>query len=182
MKSKETAHDVTFVWADCEPVGPVVIQSKRLTLVLQTTEEVLAHIEGMSPAVRAQVSPDWLARVRTSTAADPWIHAFRIKDRLSGAIIGTCGYKGPPDSQGAVEIAYGVDPDYLGRGYATEAARALVDFAFDYDCVRIIRAHTLRGNKASEQVLTKCGFVQIGEVADPEDGLVQRWERVKRSP
>lgn len=157
----------------------VVIQSERLMLVLQTTAEVLANIEAMSPEDRAQVSPEWLARVRASTAADPWTHAFRIKDRHSDAVVGTCGYKGPPDSQGVVEIAYGVDPDYQGRGYATEAARALVDFAFDNDGVRIIRAHTLSDNRASEQVLIKCGFFHVGEVVDPEDGLVQRWERGK---
>lgn len=162
-------------------MSEVVIQSERLTLVLQTTEEVLANIQAMSPADRAQVSPDWLARVRASTAADPWTHAFRIKERRSGAVIGTCGYKGPPDSQGIVELAYGVNPDFQGHGYATEAAKTLVDFAFDNDGVRIVRAHTLPGNRASEQVLTKCGFVPVGEVVDPEDGLVQRWERAKQS-
>ncbi len=162
-------------------MSEVVIQSERLTLVLQTTEEVLANIEAMSPADRAQVSPDWLARVRASPATDPWTHAFRIKERRSGAVIGTCGFKGPLDSQGIVELAYGVDPDYRGSGYATEAAKALVHFAFGNDDVRIIRAHTLPDNKASEQVLIKCGFVQVGEVVDPEDGLVRRWERTKRS-
>ena len=97
----------------------------------------------------------------------------------SGTVIGSCGYKGPPNLEGVVEIAYGVDTDYQGRGYATEAARALVDFAFDDDHVRLVRAHTLPDNGASAQVLTKCGFDQIGEVVDAEDGLVCRWERCR---
>lgn len=155
------------------------IQSERLSLVLETPEEILARIEALSPADKAEVSPDWLARVRASTLADPWIHGFRIVDRASGAVIGSCGYKGPPDPQGVVEIAYVVDPNYQGRGYATEAARALVDFAFGNNGVRLVRAHTLPGNGASAQVLTKCGFEQIGEVVDAEDGLVWRWERTR---
>lgn len=84
--------------------------------------------------------------------------------------------KGPPDQGGVVEIAYGVDPEYQGRGYATEAARALVNFAFRSGQVCLVRAHTRAENNASMRVLAKCGFEPIGEVVDPEDGLVWRWE------
>ena len=157
-------------------MSEVVIETERLKLVLQTTEEVLARIETMSPADRAEVSPEWLARVRYSTAADPWTHGFSILDSASGTVVGSCAYKGPPDAEGVVEIAYGVEPDYTGRGYATEATMALVDFAFDNTQICLVRAHTQPANDASAQVLTKCGFERIGEVVDPEDGLVWRWE------
>lgn len=160
-------------------MNKLVIESERIRLVLQTPEEVLAQIDALDPAVRAEISPDWLARARASTVADPFTHGFRMVDRASGAVIGSCGYKGPQDVDGVVEIAYGVDPDYEGRGYATEAARALVDFAFGSDGVLVVRAHTLPGNGASARVLTKCAFDHIGEVVDPEDGLVWRWERKK---
>lgn len=152
------------------------IPTDRLTLVLQTTEEVLAHIEALSPADRAEVSPAWLARVRTSTGEDPWTHAFSMVERASGTVVGSCAFKGPPDPDGAVEIAYGVDPEYQGRGFATEAAEALIDFARRSDGVRLVRAHTLPGNSASTRVLEKCGFECLGEVVEPEDGLVWRWE------
>ena len=160
-------------------MSEMTIQSARLGLVLKTPAEVLARIEALSPADRAEISPDWLARVQASTAADPWIHGFCIVDRASGAAIGTCGYKGPPDAEGVVEIAYGVEPECRGRGYATEAAMALVDFALGNDGVRLVRAHTLPDNAASAQVLRKCGFKQVGEAVDDEDGLVWRWERTK---
>jgi len=160
-------------------VSEVVIQTQRLRLVLQTTEEVLAWIEALSPEVKAEVSPEWLERVRASTAADPWTHGFSVRDRISGIIMGSCGYKGPPDSDEVVEIAYGVNADCQGRGYATEAARALVEFAFGSGQVRLICAHTQPDNGASMRVLAKCGFERVGEVIDPEDGLVWRWE-VKR--
>jgi RimJ/RimL family protein N-acetyltransferase len=77
-----------------------------------------------------------------------------------------------------VEIAYGVVPSYERRGYATEAAKALVAFALERVDVTSIRAHTKPENGPSGRVLAKCGFQQVGEVIDPEDGLVWRWERV----
>ena len=155
----------------------VVVPTERLDLVLESTEAVLARVEAMSAANRAEVSPHWLARLRAAEAADPWTHGFAMVARADGAIVGSCGYKGPPGPEGVVEIAYGVDPSHRGRGYATEAAQALVAFAFGSGSVRVVRAHTQPGNGASERVLTKCGFARGGDVVDPEDGLVCRWER-----
>jgi ribosomal-protein-alanine N-acetyltransferase len=52
-----------------------------------------------------------------------------------------------------VEIAYGIAPSYEGRGYATEAARALVAFALERVDVTSIRAHTRPENNSSGRVL-----------------------------
>ena len=82
---------------------------------------------------------------------------------------------GPP-RDGVVEIAYGVAPDFEGRGYATEAARALVDIAFQSSEVKRVIAHTLERTNASSRVLLKTGFQCAGQVIDPEDGAVWKWE------
>jgi ribosomal-protein-alanine N-acetyltransferase len=92
-------------------------------------------------------------------------------------MIGMCGLAGPPDSDGAVEIAYSVAPIYQGKGYATEAARALIDYAIHDRRVRTIRAHTLAEVNASTRILEKCGFKKVGEMLDSENNLVWRWER-----
>jgi RimJ/RimL family protein N-acetyltransferase len=76
-----------------------------------------------------------------------------------------------------VEISYGIDPDHRGKGYATEAAAALVSYAFGDSRVRVVRAHTFENANASTRVLTRCGFRYIGEVIDAEDGLVWRWQK-----
>lgn len=81
-----------------------------------------------------------------------------------------------------VEISYGTDPDYRGKGYATETAQALVRYAFGDSRVRVVRAHTNEKANASTRVLTKCGFRCIGEVIDPVDGLVWRWEKHREQP
>jgi RimJ/RimL family protein N-acetyltransferase len=131
----------------------------------------------MQPHERAEVSTAWLALLDGSSSSDPWIHGFLLVLRATDGVIGRCGFKGPPGADGAVEIAYGVDPEHQGKGYATEAAGALVSYAFTNGQVRVVRAHTLPQPNASTRVLTKCGFQRVGEVIDPEDGLVWRWEK-----
>src|SRR5262245_46370569 len=123
------------------PMPEVEIQTKNLRLVLQTREETLAAIEAMSPADRAHVSADWLARLSPLTGPDPWTLGFCVVHRASDTVVGSCGYKGPPDPHGVVEISYGTDPDHRGKGYATEAAEALVAYAFGDPRVRVVRAH-----------------------------------------
>jgi [ribosomal protein S5]-alanine N-acetyltransferase len=151
--------------------------TSNLKLVPQTIEEVRARIEAMSQDDKAQLSADWLALLHGSTSADPWIHGFSMRHADSGTVVGTCGFKGPPGADGVVEIAYGVSPDHQGKGYATEAAKIMTDYAFSSGKVRVVRAHTLPDWNASTRVLTKNGFRRIGEVIDPEDGLVWRWEK-----
>jgi [ribosomal protein S5]-alanine N-acetyltransferase len=152
------------------------VQTKNLKLVPKTLEEVYAAIEAMTPADRAELSADWLALLHASTSADEWTHGFSLVLTDSDTVVGSAGFKGPP-ADGVVEIAYGLSPEYQGKGYATEAAEALTAYAFQSGKVRVVRAHTLPESNASGRILTKCGFRRIGEVIDPEDGLVWRWEK-----
>jgi ribosomal-protein-alanine N-acetyltransferase len=154
------------------------IATRRLKLVPSTPEEACAQVASMNASDRAQLSADWLERLRNTTTVDPWVLGFTMVDRTNGAPVGTCGFKGPPDADGMVEIAYGVAPEHQSRGFATEAAAALVHFAFADTRVRAVRAHTLSDTNASARVLVKCGFIPKGQVVDPEDGLVWRWETV----
>ena len=58
------------------------------------------------------------------------------------------GLTGPPDADGAVQIAYSIAPSYQGKGYATEAPLALVDYALNNSRVRTIYAHMLAESNA----------------------------------
>jgi [ribosomal protein S5]-alanine N-acetyltransferase len=152
------------------------ITTRRLRLVLQTREEVEQMIAAMPEADRAQVSPDWLARMRASTVANPWVYGFRVLLRDTSEAVGSCGFKGLP-ADGIVEIAYSTDAAHTGKGYATGAAQALADYAASRSEVCLIRAHTLPDGSASKCILAKCGFRYVGEVIDPEDGPVSRFEK-----
>ncbi|MCA9260868.1 MAG: GNAT family N-acetyltransferase [Planctomycetales bacterium] len=155
----------------------MILTTPRLRLVLQTPQETLAIVESLPPELRAEVSPAWLAQLRELTRADPWRCGFIVCRLSDGKSVGSCGFKGPPDAEKCVEIAYEVHPDSQGRGYATEAAIALTQFAVQSGQAATVRGHTMPGHLASERVLHKAGFELLGLVEDPEDGAVNRWEK-----
>jgi ribosomal-protein-alanine N-acetyltransferase len=176
----------------------MTLETPRLALRACSAEQLLAlieqpeqfeHLVGLPVAeglhgfyVSDDVSPQWLAALREAyergAGPDPWRHGFFVVHQEHRCVIGSAGYKGAPDSAGIVEIAYGIVPSYEGKGYATEAAAALVTYAFDQGA-RLVRAHTLPVPNASTHVLLKCGFCHVGPVVDPEDGPVWRWERAR---
>ena len=134
--------------------------ARSLELVLRTPDEVRATIDAMAPDARAQMSADWLALFERATAPDPWVHGFVVRHRETGAAVGLGGFKGP-QRDGVVEIAYGTASEHCGKGYASETAAALVDYAFTCADVRLVVAHTLPDNAASKRVLMKCGFEYV---------------------
>ena len=155
----------------------MTIETPSLFLTAQTKEQVLASVAQMSVEDRRQVSPEWLALVESSPPLDPWVHGFVMVRRSDARRVGQCGFAGPPGEDGGVEIAYGVDPEFQGLGYATEAAMGLMKFAGADPKVRVLRAHTLPHENASTRILLKCGFARAGESVDHEVGKVWKWER-----
>lgn len=94
-------------------------------------------------------------------------------------LIGTCGFKGDPSFEGEVEIGYEIDDAYQGNGLATEAAKGLVDFAFQHDAVQFVTAFTLAETNASNHLLQKLGFQFTGEEVDLEEGKIWGWRKAR---
>ncbi len=173
-------------------VPPDLVKTPRLTLRPYTSEQLIALIEapetfreiaGIPAAaglhefyVSGEVDPAWLANLRTVDDSQTWNLGFAVVDPESQSVVGSGGFKGPPDEYGVVEIAYGIVPSFQSRGYATEVAAALTAYCFD-NGVTTVRAHTLPVTNASNHILGKLGFSFVGEVVDPHDGAVWRWER-----
>lgn len=105
----------------------------------------------------------------------PW-HGYLGIESEARQLVGICAFKGKPNEASEVEIAYGTAPGLEGRGHATHMAAALVKLAFQSPAIRRVIAHTLPESNASGRVLQKVGMTKIGEVIDPEDGKVWRWE------
>jgi RimJ/RimL family protein N-acetyltransferase len=123
-------------------------------------------------------SSDFIKSIENAREADPWRFGFGVIHKVDNVLIGLCGFPGPPDSDGVAEIAYGIAPAYQGKGYATEVANALSDFASRDARVKKICAHTLAQTNASTRVLEKCDFKRVCETIDPENNLpIWRWER-----
>jgi [ribosomal protein S5]-alanine N-acetyltransferase len=173
----------------------MTIQTKNLILVAHLPRHLRALFRSeqefentadvrVADGIRDQLlsaSADFIARLETAKQSDPWQFGFAIIHRIDNVLIGTCGFPGPPDSNGVAEIAYGIAPIYQGKGYATEAAMALIDFSSNDPRVKTICAHTPAEHNASTRVLKKCGFQKTGDAVDSENGLaVWRWERAPR--
>lgn len=104
---------------------------------------------------------------------DPW-GGYLAWDGNAG--VGTCAFKSSPDDNGAVEIAYATFPAYEGNGYAKRMICALVALARRCGATCVF-ANTLPQTNPSNGALRHEGFILAGEVEDPEDGLVWRWEK-----
>jgi RimJ/RimL family protein N-acetyltransferase len=90
------------------------------------------------------------------------------------ALVGFGGWKGRP-VDGVAELGYAVSPSRQGRGIATAVVRELVDRARTAG-LRVVCAHTLAEPNASTKVLERCEFAFAGEITDPDEGPVWRWE------
>jgi RimJ/RimL family protein N-acetyltransferase len=77
-----------------------------------------------------------------------------------GTIAGACGITRL--GEGLPELGYGLGVPFWGRGYATEAARAVIDQAFGTAGHDVLYAGALVSNPASRRVLVKCGFQWTG--------------------
>jgi RimJ/RimL family protein N-acetyltransferase len=99
-----------------------------------------------------------LERIGMPTGPDR-LYAHRlITERTTGTVVGGIGFFGPPE-QGHVEIAYGLVPSRRGRGYATEATRAMVAFALAQSQVREVVATVEPDNAPSIRVLERSGLL-----------------------
>jgi RimJ/RimL family protein N-acetyltransferase len=81
--------------------------------------------------------------------------SFAVSLGDNGAFIGCAGLH--PRAAG-LELGYWIGEPYWGRGYATEAAHALVDLAFRATTVDLLHVSCRVINSASRRVIHKCGF------------------------
>jgi ribosomal-protein-alanine N-acetyltransferase len=93
--------------------------------------------------------------------ADPKQLPWRIRlivERSSSTVIGSINLKGAPDADGDVEIGWGLNEAYRGNGYATEAAAAVMRWAFEQSGVRSVSATVPDDNDASQRLARRLGF------------------------
>ncbi|WP_421758897.1 GNAT family N-acetyltransferase [Devosia sp.] len=110
-------------------------------------------------------------QLRADPALAPWLgHYVVCTIDGSETLVGTAGYKGPPDASGMVEIGYSIVPAYHRMGIGTAMVAALVRQAFADVRVKRITAETPVTFTASRGLLEKCGFASVGNRVHPEDG------------
>lgn len=92
-------------------------------------------------------------------------YAMWMIELHDGTHIGDLCFKGL-DENGIAEIGYGILGEFQGQGYATEAVKAALGWAFQHPKVTAIEAETEPHNIASQRVLEKCGFRPNGETGE----------------
>ena len=142
--------------------SPTDLTTARLILRPWTDGEVTAVLDGTRPAHWAADFPAEGDHVIAGLFAEhpAWLGDYghrQVIERESGLVVGSIGLFWPP-SDGVLEIGYGVVGSRHGRGYATEATRAMVAFALTAPGVHTVSAGVELTNPASVRVLEKCGF------------------------
>ena len=175
---------------DAQARGIAVLETRRLVLRgarLEDAKRVAALVNDRRIAENTARIP----HPYTVDDATEWIRAVLSQSATSyvitiaGDVIGACGLDGPshyaplspaPPSpargaglgKGAAEgrqpaeLGYWIGVPFWGCGYATEAARGLIDHAFGGLGYEVLTASARVSNPASRRVLEKCGFEWTG--------------------
>jgi RimJ/RimL family protein N-acetyltransferase len=122
----------------------------------------LAHWAGDFPAEGDRVIAGFIGGQAEAVAGE-YGHRL-IVERESGLTVGSISLLWPPND-GALEVGYGVVASRRGRGYASEATRALVEFGLSSDEVHTVYAEVELSNPASVRVLEKAGLRRWSEDA-----------------
>jgi RimJ/RimL family protein N-acetyltransferase len=127
---------------------------------LDSDRRVMKYIADGKPSTREMVAQRLVRFIRYPRLY-PDLGAWRASRRDNGAFIGwfALNYAGKSTD---VEVGYRLLPSAWGRGFATEGAKALVDYGFDDLGLNRVIGVTHPGNKASQRVLQKAGLSDEG--------------------
>lgn len=128
--------------------------------------EVTRWLGGPPTVPMAELVERWAA----ISAADERFGCWALEPRDGGTPAGTLLLKPLPHGVGEVEVGWHLHPDSWGRGYATEAAAALIGCAFDAG-VPEVYAVVRPGNEPSLAVCRRLGMQPLG--------LTTRWYAVE---
>jgi len=158
-----------------------VITTERLTLRPFGAEDIDVLLELFTDAdVRRHllddtvVSREWVEEEVLSSQArftESGCGLWTLTERAGGSIIGFVGFRpffDPPELQ----LLYGLLPSHWGRGFATEACEAAIDYAFAVLGLEDVRAATDVPNTASIAVLERLGMRERRRTADGAHGTV----------
>ena len=91
-------------------------------------------------------------------------------------VIGNCGIRCKSENDWEADIGYELAPEHWKRGYATEAAQAMVDFGFRELGLQRISSWCIADNVASARVLEKLGMHQEGRLRENEYFKGRWWD------
>ena len=146
----------------------------RLRPFTGSDADFLFSLHSNAYVLRYWDSPPWGERERAERfltrcrqIAEEGSGARLAVERISdGSFIGWCGLTGWNREYRSASLGYCFDDAVWGHGYATEAARALLQWAFDTLAMNRVQAETDTRNAASARVLEKLGFLREGTLRE----------------
>jgi len=116
---------------------------------------------------------------RTPGEPGGWVQ-FSVEERDGGRLVGDVGISPAEGEPGVIKVGYTISPDVQGRGYATEAVQALVDYALDTLGAEVVRAYADAENTPSIRVAEKVGMRLIERFEHHEGNEVWHGVRYER--
>ena len=96
-------------------------------------------------------------------------YVLAIESKQTGELIGDTGINEVEGTKNEIEIGYTICKKYSGQGLATEAVKAMTDYAFSKFDAEIIYGRVMHGNEASVRVIEKNGYEFVKEEFGAED-------------
>jgi RimJ/RimL family protein N-acetyltransferase len=127
------------------------------------------------PPYMAESLPVVGARLRDNPVESSWWNWLIVRHDENRAV-GSVAFGGPPGPTGVVLIGYAMYPGHEGLGYATEAVRAMIQWAFAQPGVRAVRALAPVWNTPAVHVAEKVGMRPVASEEDDEVGEVLVYE------
>jgi [ribosomal protein S5]-alanine N-acetyltransferase len=166
-----------------------IIETSRLGFIPMTMKSLEAAVKGekelqfslglrvveglIEPIHKERVFPIRLEKLRKNPEISKW-YGFVVEKEYKN-VIGMMGYKSPPDKNGLIEIGYGIHYQFQGKGYASEMAKGLKEWAFQQDEVKGITATDIRNdNFASIKIVKKLGMVLLQHNKDTVNYIVYK--------
>ena len=138
-----------------------MIETENLKIYAASQNEMEKFIESQTNDILKTAYTEMLNGCIENPEQWEW-YAIWMIELKDGTHIGEMCFKGI-DSDGIVEIGYGIMEQYQDHGYATEAVKAISNWAFQEPKISSIEAQIDSKNIASRKVLEKCGFVFTGK-------------------
>jgi len=158
--------DIPTPTASLRQARPFVLETERLLLRRPTLADVKA-IARLANDRRIAINTRRLPHPYTQQHGVEFVRALKDEVRNThfliehdGAAIGMVGVDWR--NADAPELGYWLGVDFWGRGFATEAARAVIDFSFEEFCIGTLFSGARVANPASRNILEKCGFQWSG--------------------
>lgn len=152
----------------------MTLKTKRLYMVPQTAEMLEELISKQTDEHLKAAYTEMLNGVKSHPGKEKWYTNWIICLNGSGLIIGGVCFKGEPNDNHEVEIGYGINQEYQNQGFATEALRAMTNWAFSQPSCYYVQALTETGSESSKKVLENNKFKFIREC---NEGLLYELEK-----